>query len=183
MELAARTARILLLGLIALLLWSQSAGHAQVTQGSTVTLTAAVVQAFTFDVATVDFGTIGETQYDQGFAEVTPAQNVTIKSNVPWQLNVKADASTWTYTPPLGTTIADPNKPAGDLQWKATSSDTHISTITSTYTGMSTTDAQVATGTRGGNIQLQTHYKVLLNYEEDPAGDYSLTITFTLTTQ
>lgn len=183
---AARTVRLLcgfLAAVLVLLGYAPPAGQAQVTQGSTVTLSASVVQVLTLDVSTVDFGTVGQTEYDQGFDEVTPAQNVTIKSNVPWQLNVKADAATWSYTPPVGMSIPDPSKPASDLQWRATSTDSHISTITDTYTAMSTTDATVATGTRGGNIQLQTHYKVLLDYEQDPAGSYTLTITYTLSTQ
>jgi hypothetical protein len=180
---AARTFRVLLFGLAALLVLSHSAGQAQVTQGSTVIMGTAVVQVLTLDTNTVDFGTLGATEYGQGFAELTPAQNVTIKSNVPWVLNVKADAGTWSYSPPAGMTTADPLKPAGDLQWKGTSTDTHVTSITTTYTSMATTDAQVASGNRGGNIGLQTHFKVLLDYELDPAGDYTLAITYTLTTQ
>ncbi len=176
-------ARVTLVALMGLFLWSQSVGQAQVTQGTTVIFSAAVVQALSFDTTLVDFGTVGQAEYDQGFAEKSPAQVATIKSNVPWQLNVRADGSTWTYAPPTGMTIADPLKPASDLEWRSTSTDPRVTTTVSTYTAMATTDAQVAAGNRGANIQLETHFRVLLDYQNDPAGDYQLTLTYTLTTQ
>ncbi|GEM_PF-796443 len=180
---AVRIVGVLVLFGAALVVGGISAGQAQVTQGTTVLLTAAIVQALALDTNTVDFGTVGQAEYDQGFAEKSPAQNVTVKSNVPWQLNVRADTATWSYTPPAGMTIADPNKPTSDLEWRATSSDSRVTTVSGTYAGMATTDAQVAAGNRGANIQLQTHFRVLLDYAQDPAGDYQMTITYTLTTQ
>lgn len=117
----------------------------------------------------MDFSTLTEADYDAGSKEITPAQILTIKSNRGWVVNVKADATTWT-----GPWL----KPAGDLEWKSTSTHGKVTATSTTYTGVTTIDAQVAAGNPGNNITVQTHFKILLSYENDLPGNYTLNITY-----
>lgn len=148
-------------------------------QTTTVLATAPTILDLTATPTSVDFGTLTLSDFLTGYAEKLNAQTLTIHANVPWTLTLKANAPTWTYSG----TATDPNKPASDLLFQASSTDPHISTITSTYTSVdSLTGQQVATGTRGGNINLTMDFRVLLSLETDPPGDYSLTLTYTLST-
>lgn len=149
-----------------------------VEESSTATATALSVIRLSVDHSTIDFGSVGETEYDTGYAEEASAQTLTIKTNRTWVLNVKANSAVFSYSGD----DADPSKPCADLQWKSASSSDRITATQASYTGLATSDAQLATGNRGQNIGVDTSFKLLVGYESDPAGDYSLILTYTLTT-
>lgn len=147
-------------------------GMAQVTAASTAQFTVPTLIRLVLSTSTVNFGTLDETDYDAGQKTLLSAQGVQIWSNRPWKLSVAADASTWT---------GPWDKPSTDLLWRATTSDGRVSGYQSTFTGLTPEAADVANGTRGGNIQLSMDFQVLVSWENDPAGDYSLAFTYTLT--
>lgn len=131
----------------------------------------------TLSTSSVDFGNLTQADFDNGYKELSPAQTLYITSSVGWVVTVKAASSTWTYTGGE----PDPLKPCTDLEWKSTSSDPAVTATNTTYMGMTTTNVQVAAGNPGANIDVQMHFKLLLSYEDDPGGNYSLPFVYTLT--
>ncbi|MCR4392055.1 MAG: hypothetical protein NUV94_04570 [Candidatus Acetothermia bacterium] len=146
---------------------------ASVTQGSTATFSVPTLIRLSLTTATVDFGALTEADYDRGYGEIVNAQGVAIWSNKDWTLTVAADAATWT---------APWAKPSTDLLWRAaTTEPSHVDSYNGSFAGMDVSPAQVAAGKRGGNIRLSMDFRVLVSWENDPAGDYSLGFTYTLT--
>lgn len=166
------TIRTLTTGVLALGLLVGVAGMAQVTQGSTAQFTVPTLIRLSLSTSTINFGTLTEDDYDAGQKDLLSAQGIQIWSNKSWTLTVAADAGTWTG--PWA-------KPSTDLRWRAATADGRVSSYVSTFTGLATGATQVAAGTRGGNIQLSMDFEVLVSWENDPAGDYSLAFTYTLT--
>jgi hypothetical protein len=134
-------------------------------------------QSLSVSPATVDFGVLGAAEFERGYAERSPAQTLTISSGTDWVLRLQADAF-WSYSG----TEPDPLKPAGDLLWRLSSTDARVTAISGMYTGLATSAAQVASGTPGDGIVVAIHFRVLLSYERDPPGSYTLGIIYTLTT-
>ncbi|MGQ9477434.1 MAG: hypothetical protein ACUVRH_02970 [Candidatus Bipolaricaulia bacterium] len=159
---------VLLLGL---------AGLAQTSQNTTVQATALAALRLTVDPDLVDFGVLTADDYWNGYKEISPAQTIKVWSNVNWRVNVRATTPTWSYTG----TEPDPNKPCEDLEWKSSSTDPRVTATQPDYTGMKPEDAQVAAGRKGNNIPVNTHFRILLAWEEDPPGSYTLQIVYTLT--
>jgi hypothetical protein len=166
--------RTLIVGMLAMGLLVGVAGMAQVTQGSTAQFSVPTLIRLTLSTTTINFGTLTEADYDAGQKDLVAAQGIQIWSNRNWALTVAANAGTWTG--PLGTA-----KPAADLLWRATTADGRVTSHVSTLTGLATGATQVAAGNRGGNVQLSMDFRVLVSWENDPAGDYSLGFTYTLT--
>jgi len=164
--------RTLIVGTLALGLLLGVVGMAQVTQGSTAQFTVPTLIRLTLSTSTINFGTLTEADYDAGQKTVSAAQGLQIWSNRAWTLTVAANAGTWTG--PWA-------KPSTDLLWRAGTADGRVTSHVNTFTGLTTGATQVAAGTRGGDIQLSTDFRVLVSWENDPAGDYSLAFTYTLT--
>jgi hypothetical protein len=144
-----------------------------VNQGSTATFTVPTLIRLTVDTATIDFGSLTMNDYDLGYKELLSGQIVTVWSNRSWTLTVAADSATWTG--PWA-------KPASDLQLRvANVSKPIVSYYASAYFGLSTTAANVAVGVPGGSIAFTMDFKVLLSWDNDVAGNYSLGFTYTLT--
>jgi hypothetical protein len=145
-----------------------------VSQGSTATFTVPTLIRLTVNTATIDFGSLTMNDYDLGYKELTSGQIVTVWSNWSWTLTVAADRDTWTG--PWA-------KPASHLQLKVAnvSKGDRVSSYASAYFGLSTTAANVAEGVPGGSIAFTMDFKVLLSWDNDVAGNYSLGFTYTLT--
>lgn len=108
-----------------------------------------------------------ESDYDLTQTSLSsPGPVVTIKTNNPWTLLVRATSATWT-----GTGGARATKPVGDLLWS----------IGSGYNAMTTSDASVATGTRGSANTRTFTYKTNWAWDTDTPGTYTLTVIFTAT--
>ena len=164
--------RMVTVGMLALGLLVGVAGMAQVTQGSTAQFTVPMLIRLSLTTSTVNFGALTEDDYDLGFKDLYTAQGIQIWSNKSWTLTVAADAATWTG--PWA-------KPSTDLRWRAVTSDGRVASFENTFTGLTSGATQVAAGTRGGNIDLSMDFRVLVSWENDPAGDYSVGFTYTLT--
>ncbi|MGB9757304.1 MAG: hypothetical protein ACPLRP_03115 [Candidatus Bipolaricaulaceae bacterium] len=146
---------------------------ASVTQGSTATFTVPTLIRLTVNTATINFGALTMDDYDLGYKDLLSAQIVTVWSNRAWTLDVAANSATWTG--PWA-------KPASDLQLRVASVNSgRITSSLGTLTGLSTTALQVAAGNPGGNLQLTMDFRVLVSWDNDVAGDYSLGFTYTLT--
>lgn len=169
---------IMLLLVTALFLGLGVVATADAIKSSTATATAPSIFSLSVSTDTIDFGTLNETDYSAGYKELASAQQLTIKSNCTWVLYVKADTANFSYTG--GATGV--SKPCADLNWEsATAVGGKITAASTAYTGLTTADAQVAAGNPGGNITVATSFKLLLSYDNDPPGNYSLGITYTLT--
>ncbi|HEU67823.1 MAG TPA: hypothetical protein ENN53_01125 [Candidatus Acetothermia bacterium] len=164
--------RTLTVGLLALGLVVGVVGMAQVTAGSTAQFTVPALIRLSLSTSTINFGTLDEADYDAGQRDALSAQDIHIWSNKSWTLTVAADADTWSG--PWA-------KPSTDLLWEAATADGRVTSYVSTFTALATGATQVAAGTRGGNIELSMDFRVLVSWENDPAGDYSLGFTYTLT--
>jgi hypothetical protein len=152
-------------------------GAAQTTQNTTVQAQALAALRLTVNPSTVDFGDLTADDYERGYKELSPAQTLTVWSNVNWQVVVWATTPTWSYTGDW----PDPNKPCEDLEWKSSSTNPRVTATQPNYVGMTTNEVQVAAGNRGNNITVNTHFRILLAWEEDPPGRYTLQIVYTLT--
>lgn len=164
--------RMLIVGSLALGLLVSVAGMAQVTQGSTAQFTVPTLIRLALSTSTINFKALTEADYDAGQKTLLSAQGIQIWSNKDWTLTVAANAGTWTG--PWA-------KPSTDLLWRAATADKRVSSHVSTFTGLATGATQVAAGTKGGNIELSMDFRVLVSWENDPAGDYSVGFTYTLT--
>ncbi|MCX7750821.1 MAG: hypothetical protein N2320_04700 [Candidatus Bipolaricaulota bacterium] len=162
-----RVLAILALGLVVGVM-----GMGQVSQGSTAQFTVPTLIRLVLSTSTVNFGALTEADYDAGQKTLFGAQGIQIWSNRNWVLTVAANTATW----------AGPwAKPSTDLLWRAATTDHRVTSHVSTFTGLTVGATQVAAGNRGGNIQLSMDFRVLVSWENDPAGDYTLGFTYTLT--
>jgi hypothetical protein len=145
-----------------------------VSQGSTATFTVPTLIRLTVNTATINFGSLTMDDYDLGYKELLSGQIVTVWSNRSWTLTVAADSATWTG--PWA-------KPASDLQLKvaSVSKPGRVDFLAKEYFGLATTAQNVALGFPGGNIAFTMDFRVLVSWDNDVAGDYSLGFTYTLT--
>ncbi len=97
---------------------------------------------------------------------------VTVKSNRPWTLSVKAQTTYWSLTP-AGSVRPDAGKPAGDLLWALNA--------TTGFASLTTGGATVASSATGSTATSTVHHRVKWFYAVDVPGDYALTVVYTLT--
>lgn len=104
----------------------------------------------------------------------TTAQTLTILSNTStWTLNVRALASTFSFTPSLGD--PNPSKPASDLAVRAPATS-------STWRALTTTNQVISTGPRSTTNQTRAiDYRLNSNLNANPPGTYSISVIYTLT--
>lgn len=147
---------------------------ASVSQGSTAVFTVPTLIRLSLDTSMIDFGALTMDDYDLGYKEALAAQIVTVWSNRDWTLTVAADSDTWE---------GPWDKPASDLELKvaSVSKPGRVDEYASDYFGLSTSAQDVATGFPGGNIAFTMDFKVLVSWDNDVAGNYSLGFTYTLT--
>jgi len=143
-----------------------------------VTATAPVHQKITISPADYTFADITEADYDAGYIEKASAQALTLKSNKKWIVNVK------TTSTDMGT-VGTYTKPISDFLWEATKGDkpAKITEITGAYTPITGTDVQVAKGDPATGIGMNMDYKILLDWEKDVPGTYTITLVYTITPQ
>jgi hypothetical protein len=149
-----------------LVLWliAPAAARAQSSAGGTVTLN--VNQVLSIEYTNSNTVTFSPTQadFDAGLIDGATAALLT-KGNTPHEIRVRADASTFTYN---GSVTPAPTKPASDFQWKVGSGS---------FLGMSTNANSVGTYPRGVHNTI-VDYQLLLDYVNDPAGQYDLAYTY-----
>lgn len=145
-----------------------------VTANSTAVFTVPTLIRLAVDVYTIDFGSLTLDDYDRGYKDAVEAQTVFVWSNRTWTLSVAAESATWTG--PWA-------KPASDLQLRvaSVSKPERVTSYLSTLTGLTTANLPIAQGLPGGNIQHTMDFRVLVDWDNDVAGDYELAFTYTLT--
>jgi hypothetical protein len=136
------------------------------TQAVTLNVQVPTILRLVVDAPTTVVAAATEAGYDRGY-EVTAGPTATVKSNVPWRLDISATQETWT---PTGAG-ARADKPATDLSWSALSDGK--------YTPMGTTPAVAATG-RPGRTAVPLTYRTKFSYEQDSPGSYQIVVKLTL---
>lgn len=120
----------------------------------------------------------GEVAFEQGYTESAPDQTtLTISTNASWHLDV--GAGSWTCPPGY-------DKAEGDLLVRI--SNRPIGTIQNGYEDyrspppLASREAMIehGEGVEGNKVELQ--YRVLLDWERDIPGSYSINVTYTLST-
>lgn len=144
-----------------------------------VTATAPIHQKITISPADYTFADITETDYDTGYIEKTSAQALTLKSNKKWSVYVK------TTSADMGT-VEDYTKPISDFLWfanKGTKPDKIDPLPKTVPTPITNTDDLVAEGKQASGIGIDMDYKILLDWEKDVPGTYTITLVYTITPQ
>ncbi|MBC7222477.1 hypothetical protein H5T56_05810 [Candidatus Bipolaricaulota bacterium] len=145
-----------------------------VTAGSTAVFTVPTLIRLELSTDLIDFGALTMDDYDLGYKDALGAQIVYVWSNRPWTLSVAANSETWT---------GPWEKPSKDLQLRvaAVNRPERITYLMDTLTGLSTDVITLAQGLPGGNFQHTMDFRVLVSWDNDVAGDYSLGFKYTLT--
>lgn len=168
--------RLLLLALVAAPFSPAMAQNCQTPNGANGNCTLNVASSLTIptvirlsiDDTTTSLTTPTEANFNSGSSSST-GPSITIQSNSPWTLYIRAGAATWTG---VGAG-ARANKPAGDLGWNTTGG--------ASYTAMTTIDAVVTSGTRTASNITQIYYQVNWSWPLDTPGTYSLVVQDTVT--
>lgn len=107
--------------------------------------------------------TPGVAEYNAGYTNIATGQLI-VKSNVPWQLDVRTEA----WSSPAGV-----NKVLTDFEWKRQTQDL--------YKSCSSVSALVDSGVATGGKIVNVNYRMKLTWSDDAPGDYSLLQLYTLT--
>lgn len=150
----------------------------QTTQTVTITSTVPQVLALGIDTNAVSINFLSsDYNASTGAATktVTSANTLSVESNKSWTVSLKANTAAFSFVPSAGDT--DPAKPAGNLSYKLSTAGT--------YTAITTTNATVKTGSKGGTATsgntFVMDYQLTSNLSQDPPGTYTLAIVYTLT--
>ena len=107
-----------------------------------------------------------------GLASITTAgPSFVVKANRSYTVYLKANAANFTHTV---VNVGDPaySKPISDVQWTKDGS---------TFTTVTTSDVQVATGNAtAASTSVPVSYRVAYNIANDKPGAYTLALTYTL---
>lgn len=124
------------------------------------------------DATSVNMGIVSASDYENGYKEKVTGNSLSVTDTVAWKVMVKTNDNN------MGV-IGDYTKPISDFYWKATGS---YATQT-TYTSITNYDVEAARGAKGTKLSVPIDYKILLSWSNDVAGNYNLTVVYTLTTQ
>lgn len=146
----------------------------------TATASVATLMRLSTNVSTVAISTPTIADYDltatnpgnDGLPGPYTGPTVTVKSNRPWTLTVKAQSAYWSLTP-SGSARPDAGKPAGDLLWS-------LNAVTG-FAPLTTSDVAAGTAATGSTATYNVHHRVKWFYTADVPGDYALTVVYTLT--
>ena len=146
----------------------------------TATASVATLMRLSTNVATVAISTPTIADYDltgtnpgnDGLPGPYTGPAVTVKSNRPWTLTVRAQGAYWSLVP-SGSARPDAGKPAGDLLWSLNSA--------TGFVPLTTSDVTVGSAATGSTATYNVHHRVKWFYAADVPGDYALTVVYTLT--
>lgn len=122
--------------------------------------------SLTMSATSTPLGDPTASDFDAGHLDAAGPQ-ATVKANRPWRVDVAGAAANFTYAG----TFANPNKNASDLQW---------GTASGTYGSNMGASAQLFSGNATAGASQDIFFRTLWSWASDVAGDYSLTINFTL---
>ena len=179
---AALCARVTLIALIAGARYADAQGCSPSTNGKgsvqcivNVTMNTVDVLKLTLTNQTAALGTPTETDFTNGFRDVTGAiTSATVKSNRAFTLQVVGNTTNFTFTNSGGNSFANPNKPAADLVWATTQSG-----LASSTTNLGTGAALISQGATASATQ-SIFFRTKWQFNRDVPGNYALTVNFTL---
>jgi hypothetical protein len=146
---------------------AQSCTTAGCSVSTTASVTIPTLQKLTLSATTTALGVPTIDNVDSVANPVaTAGPSVTGKANVPFSVTIASGAAN--FTAPAGVT-----KVAGDLSWSLTSGGT--------YTGLSTTGANVIHQTSTGGTTTVSIFYHAAWHSTDAPGAYSLAVVYTLT--
>jgi hypothetical protein len=104
-------------------------------------------------------------------SQTVAGPTITGRANFAYTIQIAAGSSTWSYTGPA----QNPNKPAAQLQWRATSG------TNTTFRTASTTAAVLESSvTAGTSTSRALEFKITWSWATTPPGSYSLPLVVTL---
>jgi|SRR5690348_2325317 len=136
------------------------------SQSVTFTVQVPTVMRLVLDAPPTVVASATEDGYDRGY-EMTAGPTATVKSNVPWRLDISTTQQSWTGSGAAART----DKPASDLLWSASPDGQ--------YSALGTTPKVAATG-RPGRTRVPLAYRTKFSYEKDPPGTYEIVVRLTL---
>jgi len=148
-----------------------AAGTCTVNASTSITLPT-LPYHLTIGSATTAFGTVTSTDFDAGFAERS-GPSVTVQANKPWTVGISSAATFWTAVNTDPTNPARTTKPRADLHWSNTSG------LVGTPVSATVTTIGSGSGTAGTVVPL--FFRIIWDYTVDTPGNYSISVTFTLT--
>ncbi len=149
--------------LLVLCLGFAASSFAATVQSPTVSVTISTVQDLAIDSLNVTIPAPSVADYNAGNTQ-TASNVLTVKSNVPWELKMRAIS--W----------SKPNeKPLSDLKWKRQGSAGDFNAFTFT-------DDTVFSGAATSGTVITVDYLMKLFWEADEPGVYSADLTYTLVT-
>ena len=110
--------------------------------------------------------------FDAGF-NATVGPTLTVSANAAWTLHIRSVAAVWTASNTSPGAPARTTKPASDLLWSTVS--------TGGFAGLTTTDANLVTGSAIAANVTNLYFQTLYNWTLGTPGNYSLAIVLTLT--
>lgn len=147
--------------------------NASCTVNATTTITLPTLPYhLTIGASTTAFGTVTSTDFDAGFAEVA-GPSVTVQANKPWSVGISSAATFWTAVNTDPTNPARTTKPRSDLHWSNTSGVVG--------TAMSGTVTTIGSGSGTAGTVIPLFFRTIWNYTVDTPGNYTISVTFTLT--
>jgi hypothetical protein len=145
-------------------------GASPLTVTTYVTVTAPSIFKLTINDTSTAVSAPTETDFDNGYQDVSSAVQATVKSNRPYSLSISGGAGTWT-----GTGGARANKPVGDLLWGTGTPSTALTTSAALIGTASTT------GNNGSSAAATLNYRINWGYTNDTPGTYTIPVVYTLT--
>jgi hypothetical protein len=136
-----------------------------------ITMPVSDVIRITASALTIDLGSPSLSDFTAGYRDVIgPAATVAVKANRAFQVQIGGASATFAYAGPL----ANPLKPASDLQWAATQAG--LSSAPNDFGSAATLMNGAATAGATTSLYFRTRWVMT----RDVSGTYSLAVTLTL---
>jgi hypothetical protein len=139
--------------------------------GHTLNATVPTLVRLTLENATTALGTLTETEFDNGQTIAGPRFEA--RANRAYNVTLASASGTWGGT-------GNPAKLAGDVGYAVVTSAAGCGTA-GAYTALSTTAANIFSGTAGLSVRQQLCFDITWNYASDAPGTYDLPLNLTVT--
>ncbi|MEJ2678029.1 MAG: hypothetical protein P8174_03015 [Gemmatimonadota bacterium] len=140
-------------------------------QTATATVTVPMILSISLTGNSFDFGPT-QTDFDADSMAAGGTSVLSTRGNVPHEIDITADAASFTFTQNTTYPYSDPSKPASDLHWSTGSGWTPLSTAATPV---------VQNLARGAHATAATvSYYLMLSYANDVPGTYALNFTYTV---
>ncbi len=125
---------------------------------------------------TFTWPTATDASYTAGFLSSSAGPSLNHRGNLPYVLTMQASQANLNYAPLAGRSDPNPNRPVSDLKLRATTGG-----IGGSQQTLSTTPVQLYSRATQGPTQTSVlDAQLALSYADNPAGTYSINVTFTI---